>query len=420
MKKLFIVPILTLALCAQSVGALALELTSEAAFVMDSATGECYYEQNADEELAPASMTKVMTAYIIYEKIKEGVISKDTMITADEEDELNSLDPEATNVRLEAGKSYSVDELLGAILLPSACASCAMVGKYLCGSEKSFAELMNSTAQRLGLTAYYEDSSGLSDNNRITARSMAALARALITEYPDVLNYTSKRSTVFGGSVYKTTNHMLSGDTYEYEGCDGLKTGTTTLAGCCFTATAVRDDIRLISVTMHSLYSSDRFADSIAMLDYGFEQAELLYNSILSTDMRIFINGNEVPSFYHGGKNGGLCFVFEDLKDYGFDISWDPETRTVTASEHSGKAITPIPIDAYRENEPGTIVSEILKGNDTKAIIKYGGREYTFSRVYPIDGYIFVNADELEDIADSRIWNNAERRLDITFGEKSI
>ena len=137
------------------INAYALDISSGAACVINTDTGEFYYDYNADQPLAPASMAKVMTAYIIYEKINEGVISKNTLITADIEDEAASLDSEATNVFLRAGDAYSIDELLGAIMVPSACAACEMVGKYLCGSKEAFWNLMNQKAADLGLNAYY-------------------------------------------------------------------------------------------------------------------------------------------------------------------------------------------------------------------------------------------------------------------------
>lgn len=405
--------LITAAIIFESAGALAAELTSQAAYVIDAETGKAYYELAPDTPLAPASMTKVMTVYIIYEQMSKGLMSKETLITADAQDELASADEEATNVPLKAGTAYSIDELTGAILVPSACAASAMVGKYISGSEAAFAELMNRTAAELGLDAYYEDASGLSDNNRITARSMAELTRILINKYPDVLTYTSKPYIDFRGERFENTNRLLPGFDCAYPGADGLKTGTTTLAGCCLTATAYDGEIRLISVTMDSDYGTSRFDDSIDLLNIGFEQAHRDRDNILYTDMRLFINGSEVPSLAYAGPGEGMCFILEDLKDYGFNIRWDPLTMSVSAEESPGKEVTPIPTTLYRSSPPGTIFAPIIKNTALSASISANGNKYEFIHVYPLNGYTAVPADELSVIAESSVWNSAEKRLDI-------
>ena len=413
MRKKTAIMLTAAALLLEPARALAAELTSQAACVIDAETGKTYYELASATPLAPASMTKVMTVYLIYEQMSKGLLSKNTMITADAQDEFASADEEATNVPLIAGTAYSVDELIGAILIPSACAASAMAGKYISGSEAAFAALMNKTAAELGLNAYYEDASGLSDNNRITAHSMAELARILINKYPDVLTYTSKPYIEFRGERYDNTNRLLPGEDCEYPGADGLKTGTTTLAGCCLTATAYDGEVRLISVTMDSDYGTSRFDDSAELLNIGFEQAHRDRDNVLYTDMRLFINGSEIPSLVYAGPNEGICFILEDLKDYGFNISWDPSSMTVSAKEAPGKEIAPIPTDIYRSSPPGTVFAPIVKGSALSADISVNGTEYTFEHVYPLNGYTAVPADELSAIAESSIWNSAEKRLDI-------
>ena len=414
MKKVLVF-ILALMTALGGINAYALDISSGAACVINADTGEFYYDYNADQPLAPASMAKVMTAYIIYEKINEGVISKNTLITADIEDEAASLDSDATNVFLRAGDAYSIDELLGAIMVPSACAACEMVGKYLCGSKEAFWTLMNQKAAELGLNAHYADASGLSDDSVISARSMALLAAKFINDYPDILNYTSKPYIIFHGIMYKSTNHMLPGDTWEYAGTDGFKTGTTTLAGYCNTSTAVRDGIRLLSVTMHSESPYYRFADTINLLNYGFEQARYYYDNLFATDMSVIINGHEMPSFYYGGANKGLCFIIEDLKNYGFDTYWSDITQTVTALYNPGKPAEPIPLEYYKSYPSGSVMYHIIRGSNIKAEIKYGGNLFTFGNVYPLGGYTAVPADELIAIAKSCVWSEAEKRLYIEF-----
>lgn len=389
----------------------ALELTSDAACVLDYQTGEFYYEHNADTMLAPASMTKLMTAYMIYSAISQGTLTLDTKITADDDDEAASLDYEATNVYLKSGTQYSVSEILDAMLVPSACAASAMAGKYLCGSEREFAKKMTETAVRMGLNAYFEDASGLSDENRITARSTALLAKTLIEKYPDILSHTSKPYIIFGGKKYNSTNRMLPGASYAYTGVDGLKTGTTTLAGCCFTATASVDEIRIISVTMKSDSGSARFTDSVQMLDYGFAEANRRYNNLFATDMRVFINGNEVPAFRYPGPGSALCIIAEDLKDYSCDLSWDDSTRTLTAVYSSEKPATPIPMEMYRAYENGSALFPVYRNSKIKVTINTPNGGYEFTQTYPLDGYTAISADEFAAFAKSCTWSGEDRAL---------
>lgn len=415
MKKKIISVMTASALAFTYVPALAIELTSNAACVIDCTTGQTLYELNQDEPLAPASMTKVMTTYIIYEKIKDGFLAKDTVITADSEDEAASKDTEASNVYLTAGTGYTVDELIGAILVPSACAVCEMVGKHISGSKEAFAALMNEYVGKLGLEAYYEDASGLSDNNRISARSMAKLAQILITEHPDVLSYTSKSTITFDGKTYSNTNKMLPGRSYEYPGTDGLKTGTTNLAGSCFTGTSVNNGNRIISVTMHSESNSCLFSDTKKLMDFGFDYINYYYYNIFNSDMRLFINGSEIPAFSVQGQYPGMCFIIEDLKNYGFDILWDNDTRTVSAVHNKQKPLSPIPMDYYRTLEPGEVFSPIIKDSEIQAEIILADKKHIFKGVFPIGSYTAVSADELINVAKSVFWDNEERCLDITL-----
>ncbi|MCH5210518.1 MAG: D-alanyl-D-alanine carboxypeptidase [Oscillospiraceae bacterium] len=420
MKKSLISIFACISIVLGSVAHAELDLTSQAAFVMDTQTGDSYYELNADELLAPASMTKIMTAYIVYRKIADNTITKDTIIIADAEDAISSRTGDATNALIEEGQAYTVDEILGAILVPSACAACDMIGKYLCGNTQEFVNLMNATVAELGLDAYFEDASGLSDSNRITARSMARLTSCLINEYPDVLTYTSRPYITFGGLTYANTNALIPGGANEYWGADGFKTGTTNLAGGCLTSTAQRYGVRIVAVTMHSDFGPARFDDSIRLLDQGFITADYLYNSLFSTDMRIFINDCEIPTFSYQGPEKGLCFLMEDLLNYGFDVDWDNETQTITARRKPANAITGIPMEIYHSYPVGSKIFDVARNSGISARIICSGKEYTFSNVYNLNGYTAVLADELAEFADSYIWNENEKCLDIRLMGKSF
>lgn len=246
-------------------------IVADGGIVIDYDTGTVLYEKDADTMRVPASMTKVMTAYIIFEELEAGNLSLDTMVTVSAENARKSRDGTnyAASVPLTAGKAYSVDTFLKLILLPSAGASCVVMAERIAGSEEAFVERMNATAQRLGMTAAYENCHG-AQPHYITARSQAILVREFIRRFPQILSYTSQTEMEFEGRIRKNTNHLLAGQSYEYPGADGFKTGTITAAGYCLCATAVRDGRRIITVIMHSDNDNTRHTDTIALLDYGF------------------------------------------------------------------------------------------------------------------------------------------------------
>ncbi len=250
-------------------------VTAYSAVVMDYATGATLYEKDADSMQVPASMTKVMTAYIIFEELEAGRLSLDTPVPVSEENARRSRDQQhfPMSVPLEAGSEVPVETLLKLILLPSASASCIVMAEFIAGSEEAFVARMNETAQRLGMTAKYENCHGAAVHY-LTARSQAMLVREFIRRFPQVLEYTSQTSVEFGGKTYTNTNHLLPGESYEYAGADGFKTGTIRAAGYCLCATAKREGRRIITVVMHSSNDETRHTDSIALLDHGFALLE--------------------------------------------------------------------------------------------------------------------------------------------------
>ena len=228
-------------------------VTAASAIVMDCDSGEVLYEKDADTMRVPASMTKVMTAYLIFEELEAGRLTLDTMVPISAQNARKSLDGSSypASVPLTAGSSVSVDTLLRLILIPSASASCIVMAEYISGSEAAFVQRMNETARALGMTAEYENSHG-AHVHYLTARSQAILVREFIHRFPQILDYTSLTGVTFNGRWYPNTNKLLPGLDYAYQGADGFKTGTISAAGYCLSATAVRDGHRLISVVMKS------------------------------------------------------------------------------------------------------------------------------------------------------------------------
>ena len=249
--------------------AFALNFAAESVFVMDGDTGEELYSYNGDTARVPASMTKVLTAYIVYEELEKGTITLDTPVKISHNVAVKSRDSSyPTAVPLTEGATYSVDTLLHLIMIPSASASCIAMAEHISGSESAFVTRMNQTAKSLGLTATYYNCHG-AQPNYITARSQAMLTKIFIDTYPDILRITKKSGFSFNGHYYNNTNHLLN-TMAPYEGLDGFKTGTISAAGYCVTTTAVRNGRRVISVVMKSTSDAQRFADSRQLLDYGF------------------------------------------------------------------------------------------------------------------------------------------------------
>ena len=269
-RVLCLILVVVLSLSSTVFAAGSVNVTASAAIVMDYDTGEILYAKDIDTKRVPASMTKIMTAYIIYEELGSGNITKDSQFFISDSARAKSRDNYnyPASVPL-VGDTISVDTLLKLIMLPSASASCIVAAENISGSEAKFVERMNETAQRMGISATYYNSHG-AEANYVSARAIATLIRNFISEYPDILTYTSMKSVKYNGTTYANTNKLLS--TYYYEGVDGFKTGTLSIAGYCLSATATRDGRRLITVVMDSDTTGARHTDSQTLLDYGFAE----------------------------------------------------------------------------------------------------------------------------------------------------
>ena len=250
--------------------AAALEVAGKSAVLMDVATGTVLHEANAHEPLAPASVTKVMTMLLIMEAIDSGKISWDDMVTASEAAAAKG----GSQIYLKVGETMTVSDMVKSIAVSSAndCA-CAMA-EHLCGSEGAFVEQMNKRAKELGMDdTNFVNCTGLDDapdaeNHRTSAYDIALMSRELLKNHPDIKKFTTIwMDTVRGGAFgLANTNKMVR----FYAGCTGLKTGFTSGAGYCLSASAQRDGMELIAVVMGSETSQDRFAACKSMLDYGF------------------------------------------------------------------------------------------------------------------------------------------------------
>ena len=262
--------ILVLCLLVGAASATEPEIAAKSAVLMDAATGTILFEQNAHEPLAPASVTKVMTMLLIMEAIDSGAIAWDDTVTASEAAAAKG----GSQVYLKVGETMTVADMVKSIAVSSAndCA-CAMA-EHLAGSEAAFVERMNQRAAELGMEdTHFVNCTGLDDDasakdHRTSAHDIAVMSRELLVNHPDIKQYTTIwmdtiRDGAFGLS---NTNKMVR----YYPGCTGLKTGFTSGAGYCLSASAEREGLSLIAVVMGSATSQDRFAACKSLLDYGF------------------------------------------------------------------------------------------------------------------------------------------------------
>ena len=262
--------ILTVCLLVGSVSAAEVEVAGKSAVLMDAATGTILFESNAHEKLAPASVTKVMTLLLIMEAIDSGTICWENTVSVSE----TAAAKGGSQVYLKVGETMTVADMVKSIAVSSAndCA-CAMA-EHLAGCEAAFVEKMNARAAELGMNdTHFVNCTGLDDDasareHRTSAYDIAVMSRELLVNHPDIKQYTTIwmdtiRDGAFGLS---NTNKMVR----YYPGCTGLKTGFTSAAGYCLSASAERDGMELIAVVMGADTSQNRFASCKAMLDYGF------------------------------------------------------------------------------------------------------------------------------------------------------
>ena len=253
-----------------------LQIGGKSALLMDVATGTVLYEKNAHEPLAPASVTKVMTMLLIMEAIDSGKINWSDMVTASEAAAAKG----GSQIYLKVGETMPVSEMVKSIAVSSAndCA-CAMA-EHLAGSESAFVEQMNSRAKELGMNdTYFVNCTGLDDDpeakeHKTSAYDIGIMSRELLKYHPDIKQYTTIwMDTVRNGSFgLSNTNKLVR----FYTGATGLKTGFTSGAGYCLSASAQREGLELIAVVMGCETSQERFAACKSMLDYGFANYALV------------------------------------------------------------------------------------------------------------------------------------------------
>lgn len=254
-----------------------IEISAPSALLMEASTGQVIYEKDADSKRPPASVTKIMTLLLIFDALESDKIKLEDEVTTSE----YASSMGGSQVFLEPGEVQTVDTLIKCIAVASANDACVAMAEYISGSEETFVEQMNQRAEGLGMAnTHFVNCNGLdAEGHLTTARDIAMMSRELITKYPAIRDYcmiwqenithtTRKGSTEFGLS---NTNKLVR----HYEYATGLKTGSTSQAKFCISATAEKDDMELIAVIMAADDSKIRNKDAVSLLNYGFGKCNI-------------------------------------------------------------------------------------------------------------------------------------------------
>ncbi len=337
-----------------------ISLTCPSAILMEASTGSVIYEKSPDERRSPASITKIMTAILIFDAVESGKISlEDEVVTSAYAKSMGG-----SQVYLEEGEKQTVDTLIKCIMVSSGNDASVAMAEYIGGSEAGFVQMMNERAVSLGMeNTHFEDCCGLTDadSHYTTARDVALMARELITHYPQIRAYTTiwmeniTHVTVQGSKEFglANTNKLLK----QYPYTTGLKTGSTNKAKYCVCATAEKDGVELIAVIMGCPNYKDRFAEAQSLLQYGYTTCKLYRDE----------NPPELtPVLVKGGIEEQVSAVYQE------EFSW----LSVSGEDFSGieKSLTTKELNAPIEKgeQIGTVTYQ-LNGKELGSIGVYAG-----------------------------------------------
>lgn len=247
-----------------------LDLPCRSAVLIEQGSGTVLYEKEMDRQVPIASITKVMTLLLTLQAVREGRVTMEDHVPVSE----HAYGTGGSQIWLEPGEEFTLDEMLRAICVSSANDAAVAVAEFIGGTEPAFVEMMNQKASELGMTATtFKNACGLDTEGHISsARDVAIMSREILTKYPEITKYTTiwTDSLRGGKTQLVNTNKLLK----RYPGMTGLKTGTTSRAGVCLSASATRDGLSLIAVALGSPSSAERFTAASGMLDYGFANFE--------------------------------------------------------------------------------------------------------------------------------------------------
>ncbi|HEM3609830.1 TPA: D-alanyl-D-alanine carboxypeptidase [Streptococcus suis] len=349
MRKLFLtlLTMFTLFLGITPVLAEDFSVAAKHAIAVEVSTGKVLYEQDSQTPASIASISKLLSVYLVYEALEKGEIQLDTMVDISDYPYSLTANTELSNVNLDA-RSYSVSDLLNASLITSSNSAIIALAEKIAGSEAEFVDKMKAKVAEWGITdATIVNTSGLDnsdlgeniypgskpdDSNQFSALDVAIIARRLILDYPQVLNITSLNAYDIGGYTYYSTNQMLSEGTHARGGVDGLKTGTSNSAGSSFVATTTQANMRIITVVLNAtdgLTNSDnRFVETNNLMNYVYNN----YSAITLVKKGEAFENSSVKLF-NGTKASSPAVATADLLAIEKNTSEQPVTATFTSNQ---------------------------------------------------------------------------------------
>ena len=253
--------------------------------VLDAQTGAIIASQDPDKQVAPASLTKLMTAYVVFQYLRAEQITLDDLVRIS----TNAYRTPGSRMFVEANSEVSVRELIQGMIVQSGNDASVALAEHIAGTELAFAEIMNTFAAELGMAAtMFQNANGLpADNHFTTARDIARLAQAIVTEFPEYYAWYSQREFTYAGIRQENRNRLLWRDST----VDGMKTGATDAAGFCLVSSALRNDMRLIVALLGAASAEARIDASQALLNYGFrffETRQLYVNGAPVREARVW------------------------------------------------------------------------------------------------------------------------------------
>lgn len=275
-----------------------LAVNAKSAVLIEPSTMQVIFEKNPYEELAPASMTKIMTMLLTMENISNNVLTYDEMLTASE----YATKMGGTQIYLEVGEKMSVHDLLKAVAVASANDAAVVLAEAIGGSCDNFVKMMNDKAKELGLEhTNFKNPNGLPENDHYScAMDMAVMSAYLVNNYPDILKYTSIYEDYVREDTEKKFWLVNRNKLVKYvEGVDGLKTGWTNEAGYCLTATMKKDNLRFVAVTMGNTSPDNRTKEALQMLNYGMSNYEIVSLYKEGDIIKTYQNIDLLPTTYH-------------------------------------------------------------------------------------------------------------------------
>ena len=314
------------------------QLESKSIILMEPVSGQILYEENADEERIPASVTKLMTLLLTFEAIEQGECTLNDVITASE----YASSMGGTQIYLAQGEKMTLEELIIAVAVGSANDAAVAIAEYLAESEENFVERMNEKAEDLGMTnTHFVNPNGLpADNHYTTAKDLCILAQEIVNNYPQILNYTSLQSYTLRADskpfVLYNKNKLL----WWYEGADGLKTGWIGEdSGYNVAATATKDNMRLIAIVLGAEKTYDNFYDAIKLFNWGFEN--YAYQQLFTQDQEIATcpveKGEEREIKLMTSEDIGILTPKDAKQDLSAKLTFDDIQAPVNQGEVLGK-----------------------------------------------------------------------------------